>query len=247
MVQRVKGILFDLGDTLFDFGKVDIGHLFEAGARLAYDYLLLLGQKVPSFSTYHRRQLWAIRWNYFKSHFTGREFNALDLIGRRARRMGHDLSDEQMRQLAWLWYRPLGQQAKVEPGLAALLQGFGEAGLKLAVVSNTFVPGQVLDRHLEAEGLLKYLPVRVYSCDVRYRKPDRRIFHMALERAGLQASETLFVGDSPEADIRGANAVGMISVLKNRTARLREPRFRPQHQIRQLSELKDLLAKYNGR
>ncbi len=245
-MARIEGILFDLGDTLLDFGKVDVPNKFEAGARRAYEYLLSLGQPLPPFDKYLRRQLWAIRWNYFKSRLTRREFNALDVLGRLGFRMGHSLSEAQTLELAWLWYEPLSRQAKVEDGAKVLLQEFQRGGLTLGVVSNTFVPGQVLDRHLSREGLLELLPIRIYSCDVGYRKPSTGIFRIALERAGLQADSTMFVGDSPHADIEGANRCGLISVLKDPAGRHKGAGPAPTHRIRQLGELREIIRQYNG-
>ncbi len=246
MGGKIKGILLDLGDTVVDFGKVDITSLFEAGAHLSYKYLERLGQPVPPLAKYHRQQLRAIRWNYLKSRITRREFNALELVGRLATRMGQQLSDEQLFELAWLWYQPLSEVATVEPGMRELLKGFVDAGLTLGLISNTFVPGEVLDRHLERLNLLDLLPVRVYSCDVGYRKPNPNIFRIALERTGLRPGETLFVGDSLKADIAGAGSVGMISVLKDPNGRHRSHKIVPTHRIARLAELTDVLAKYNG-
>jgi putative hydrolase of the HAD superfamily len=245
MQHKINGILFDLGDTLLDFGKVDVLGMFEAGARLAYEYLQSLGQPLPSFAKYHRRQLWAIRWNFFKSRFTRREFNSLEVLGKLGIHMGHRLTPDQTQELAWQWYMPLSRQAKVEEGTRALLEGFRDAGLKLGLVSNTFLPGTVLDRHLAAENLLDLLPVRVYSCDVLFRKPNPNIFAAALSRTGLSAASTLFVGDSPTADIEGANRAGLISVLKDPTDRHRTHSAHPRHRIRRLAELRDIVREYN--
>jgi FMN phosphatase YigB (HAD superfamily) len=248
MAGEIKGILFDLGDTLLDFGKVDIGSVFEAGARLSYTYLQGLGQPLPSLNRFHRRQLWAIRWNYFKSRFTGREFNAMDIIGKLAMQMGHDLSPDQLMELAWLWYQPLSQRVTIEPGLADLLAGFQMGGLKLGVLSNTFVPSAVLDRHLRELGLIDLLPVRVYSCDVGYRKPEARIFELAMGQIALPPEQILFVGDSPKADIIGASRVGMIAVLKdpNDLHTTGEVVKHAGHRIHQLAELSAIIAGYNG-
>jgi len=245
MARRVKGILFDFGDTLVDFGQPDVASVFEAGARLTYEYLQSLSKLLPSFVAYHRRQLRALRWNYFKSKLTRREFNSLDLLGRLATRMGHQLTDDQMLELAWLWYEPLSRSASVEDGLRDMLRRLGECGIKLGLVSNTFVPAAVLDRHLEQLGLLELLPVRVYSCQVGYRKPHPDIFAIALHRAGLEASEALFVGDSLRADIFGANRAGMISVLKDPAGRHNHDPIRPRHRIQTLRELPGILARYN--
>lgn len=244
MGSRIRGILFDLGDTLLDFCRVRPLRLFEDGARQVYEYLRRLDLPLPSFERYHRRQLWAVRWSYLKSRLSGREFNSLDLMTRLSRRLGHRLTARQMLEVAWLWYEPLRRRATVEEGLPRMLSDLRAAGLALGLISNTFVPSQVLDRHLAEEGLLEHLPVRVYSCDVGYRKPDCRIFEAALSRAGLAAAETLFVGDSPKADIGGARRTGMISVLKDPLGRHADGRCSPRHRIRSLLELPGILTGY---
>jgi putative hydrolase of the HAD superfamily len=49
------------------------------------------------------------------------------------------------------------------------------------------------------------------SSDFGSKKPFPAFFHAALARAGLSGSEVLMVGNDPDADIRGADAVGMKS------------------------------------
>jgi HAD superfamily hydrolase (TIGR01509 family) len=245
MAPSIRGILFDLGDTLLDFGQIDAPALFRDGAELAYEYLQELDQPLPPFRQYHRGQLRSVRWHVLKSRVTRREFNSLDLMWRSARRLGQRLSPDQMLEVAWRWYLPLGRQAIVEEGLRDVLAGLRDSGLTLGIVSNTFVPAQVLDRHLDREGLLELFPVRVYSCDVGYRKPNRRIFAAALHRLALPARETLFVGDSPGADIHGANRMGMVSVLKDPASRHRNGRCRPRHRIARLGELPRIVAEHD--
>jgi len=246
MLRRVRGILFDLGDTLLDFGEVDVLRLFRSGAELAYGYLQSLGQPLPSFGRFHRRQLWAIRWRYLISRITRREFNSLDVLSRLGHRMGHVLTHEQNLELSWLWYKPLRKLATLEAGALEMLRSLGQAGLVLGVVSNTFIPGEVLDRHLRQEGLLELLPVRVYSSETVHRKPHPKIFELALSRADLKAEETMFVGDSPKADIQGANRAGLISVLKDPENRHSDSRIRPHHRIRSIVEMVGIVAQYNG-
>jgi len=245
MARTIRATLFDLGDTLLDFGPIDTLALFARGARLAYRYLQELEYSLPPFPAYHRRRLWMVRWHYFKSRLTRREFNALNLLARLDSGTDRKLTPQQAEQLAWRWYEPLGRCATIEEGLADILAGLRADGVALGVVSNTFVPGQVLDRHLREVGLLEHLPVRVYSCDVRYRKPDRRIFEIALDRLGVSAGEAMFVGDSLRADVTGANRAGMISVLKDPTGAKRPRRNRPAHRVTSLRELPGIVASYN--
>jgi len=245
MSRRIKGILFDLGDTLLHFSHVDVTRMFKAGSKLAYMYLKQLDQPLPPFGRYHRMQLRAIRWRYFLSRITKREFNALDLIARLGARMGQTLTREHAVELAWLWYEPLSKRAVVEQDLQATLSELRDGRLTLGLVSNTFIPAEALDRHLHRENLLDLLPVRVYSCNVGCRKPSKRIFEIALQKAQLQPDQTLFVGDSPRADIKGANQAGMISVLKDPAGRYAKSRIKPHHRIDRIADLTDVVAQYN--
>ncbi len=244
-MARIKGILFDLGDTILDFGPINTMGLFARGARLAYRYLQGLGHPLPPFRTYHRRQLRAVRLQYIVSRLKRREFNSLAALGRQGEKMGHRLTAEQRQELAWLYYWPLGRCASVEEGAAAMLADFRDRGLKMALVSNTFVPGEALDRHLQMLGLLQYFPQRIYSCDVRFRKPDGRIFRLALERIGLRAEDVIFVGDSLGADIRGSRRAGMISVLKDPTGARQKWRAHPHHRITSLCGLRPIVDDYD--
>jgi len=246
MARRIEGILFDLGETLLDFGEVDIDALFREGSLLAYDYLRGRGHRLPPFERYNRREHRAIRWKYFLSRLRMRELDVLELIDRQNRRGGRQLAPEELLHLAGLWYRPLGERARMEEHLPRTLRALRDMGLALGLVSNTFIPGTVLDEHLERLGLLELLPVRVYSCDVVFRKPDRRIFAAALERCGLRARETMFVGDKLREDVRGSARAGMIPVLKDPAGRHDRSRVRPAHRICRIAELPAIVAGYNG-
>jgi len=237
----IRGVLFDLGDTLIDFGRLDIDRLFAEGAQLAYDYLRRLNQPLPDFSIFHRRQLRAIRYRWLISRFTGKEFNSMEILGRISREMGQNLTTRQTEELAWLWYEPLSKCAKVEEGLTGVLDELQRRSLQLAIVSNTFVPGAVLDRHLNQLGLLDYFPVRIYSCDVNYRKPNWRIFSICLEKMNLLPKEAMFVGDQLKVDIAGAKRIGMISVLKDPTGKKKHWRIRPDYRITSLKQLPEII------
>lgn len=245
MAERIEGILFDLGDTLLDFGDVDVMSVFRAGAERAYEYLKSIGQPVPSLSSYHSRQLWAIRWRCAVSRLIRREFDSSKVLSRVSRRMGQSLTGEQLDELSWCFYEPLSRHGTLADDTVETLQALRGAGVKMGIVSNTFLSGRILDRHLAQAGLLDLMEVRVYSSQVGWRKPDRRIFEAALDQADLSPARTLFVGDRPDIDVRGANRVGMISVLRD-IGRMRRRRCTPRHTIHQISELGGLVARYNG-
>lgn len=247
MAKRIAGILFDLGDTLLRFGAVDVRALFKLGARQAYAYLQEKGKRLPPFRRYHRRHLWSIWWNNLLCRLTGREFNSGELMARHCRRLHLQLTEQDIHRLVQLWYEPLGSLAWVEEGTLEALERLRDAGLKLGVVSNTFFPGAVLDEQLAHEGMLELLPVRVYSSDIGYRKPGEKIFQHALKRMGLAAGETLFVGDTPPADVVGANRAGLVSVLIDPEEDYPNGSVRAVYRIRAIPELLDIVAEHNAK
>ena len=88
-----------------------------------------------------------------------------------------------------------------------------ERGLKLGVVSNTYQRGAVLEAQLTEAGASPYIDVAVFSSEMGLRKPHPSLFETPLAELGVAPEEAVFVGDSPEADIQGAQAVGMRAVL----------------------------------
>jgi putative hydrolase of the HAD superfamily len=66
---------------------------------------------------------------------------------------------------------------------------------------------------MERVGLGELLDGAVSSAVAGVAKPDPAVFRAALRVAGCEPEEALFVGDSLENDVRGAEAVGMRGVL----------------------------------
>ena len=71
-------------------------------------------------------------------------------------------------------------------------------------------------------------------------KPDPAIFRIALERMSLEAGRTVFVGDMPEIDVKGAKAAGIVPILLDRHDLHTEV---PSARIRSLDELPGLVKR----
>lgn len=72
-----------------------------------------------------------------------------------------------------------------------------------------------------------------------YKKPDPRIFEFSLTLAGATVQESLMIGDNYEADIQGAQAVGLDTVFYNPKGEVVD--VVPTHDIRHWQELIELL------
>lgn len=105
---------------------------------------------------------------------------------------------------------PVGLWNVAEPDAAAALRLVRQAGLGAAVISNS--NGSVRSI-LDALGLEAHLDFVLDSAEVGVEKPDARIFRLALERAGLEPGQAVYVGDLYSVDVLGARAAGLRAVL----------------------------------
>ncbi|MHC4477644.1 MAG: HAD family hydrolase [Planctomycetota bacterium] len=244
--RKIKAVLFDLGETLVNFGRFSSTRLFRQGARLSYDFLKSLGQPVGSFEYYCWRNLIALRIRHWLSAVTKRDFNSLALLRHIGTKKGLKLDRQQWRQFAWLWYEPLSKVAWAEPKAAETLTALKNMGLKLGILSNTFVNGSSLEKHLEQLGMLDFFSVRIYSYEFDFRKPDLRIFKIAAERIGELLEDILFVGDRIATDIKPAAQAGMRPVLKAAYTNTGKKTPKGVWRIEHLDELPALVERMNS-
>ncbi|MEB2312649.1 MAG: HAD-IA family hydrolase [Sorangiineae bacterium] len=97
-----------------------------------------------------------------------------------------------------LWRRPV-------PGMFELARELAGRGIPVGVLSNS--EGR-LEALIEELGRREPFACVVDSGRLGFEKPDRRIFELTAERLGVTPDALVHVGDSWEADVRGALGVG---------------------------------------
>ncbi|HEX3721491.1 MAG TPA: HAD-IA family hydrolase, partial [Nitrolancea sp.] len=107
--------------------------------------------------------------------------------------------------------RQMVQQVGIEPFADTLpaLERFKARNLRLAIISNGWPS---LDRQLREVGLRHYFDPLIISAHVGSRKPEPRIFEVALELLGADAGSVLLVDDAVE-NVAAARAMGMQGVV----------------------------------
>lgn len=68
------------------------------------------------------------------------------------------------------------------------------------------------ERRLRKYGLMPYIKVVVASFEEGVAKPDKKIFQIALQRAGCSANRAVMVGDRVDNDILPAKSIGMHTI-----------------------------------
>lgn len=129
------------------------------------------------------------------------------------------LTGEQLDQVFWDAASP----GRPTEGCPQFLKYLVEQGIRTGVISNISYCGRVVERRIR-----KLFPGHPFefilaTSEYMFRKPNRRIFELALEKAGLkrrgeegQSEESLpwvwYIGDQYECDIVGAAGAGLLPV-----------------------------------
>jgi len=212
----LQAVLFDFFDTLATIRKGEV--FYKPALENLHKSLVQNGINVPFddfirvyFSV--RDQLYAEAWkNLSEPHFNLRVSLALKEFG-----YNHDPESSIIREATsafadiFMQYVELDQEAI--PVLTKL-----QSEYKLGVVSNFALP-ECLRKLVHDFGLDPFFDVIVISADIDKRKPDPAVFMKALKALKVEASEAVFVGDTPKTDIKGARNVGMTSILLERNHR----------------------------
>ena len=180
---------------------------------------------------------------------TGRDVPVLEPVKEILRALDDTLpqraSPETLAALVDAYVRPiLLVPPTVDRGARAALERLRDAGIALAIVSNTMrTPGVTLRTLLAKFQILECFDHIVFSDEVGVRKPRPEIFQAALRAVGGEPATTVHVGDDPVLDVHGARAAGLKTIqIVGHGADAPPAAERPDRTITQLEELPAAIA-----
>lgn len=104
-------------------------------------------------------------------------------------------------------------EGRLFPGAVELLETVRELGLRCGAISNTvWRDADDYRRDFERLGVSPYFDLIVTSVDAGVRKPDPRIFRLALDGLGTNPMGTIVVGNSELADITPARQLHTFTI-----------------------------------
>lgn len=110
-----------------------------------------------------------------------------------------------------LYWDTLIDQITPSPGIEELMKRLKERGTYIGLGSN--MTSDIQYRKVLKLGLGKYIDGIVTSEEAGVEKPDRRIFELCAQKAGVKMEESIFIGDSVCHDVEGAQNAGMPVIL----------------------------------
>ncbi len=223
-------VTFDLDDTLWECGP-----LLTAAEEAFYGWIECHYPRIPE--QYTLIELVTHRREYF----------------RRYPEMEHDFT-----RLRRRWLRHLAESfgygtGLVERGFRVFWEHrnavtlFDEVHAVLDGMRERYAVGAITNGNADVHyiGIGHYFDFVITAAQAGAAKPKPEIFHAALAAAGVEASHAVHVGDDPERDVHGANAVGMRSVWVNVDTRPWPGGPAPDAEIRTLDELGPVLERWH--
>lgn len=203
----IKGLLFDLNGTVIDI------YTSESDDQIY--------RTVSNFLDYYRIKIspQTLKEEYFngirrQKKESAEEFPEFDVVKLFREIITSYSSPESLSvepETAALLFRAAGRY-KLEPydGVVSTLKQLSES-YSLAAVSDGQPIWAIPELH--SAGLDQFFKFTVVSGDYGFRKPDRRMYEMALTNMGLRPEEVIFIGNDMYRDVYGAHDIGMKTVF----------------------------------
>lgn len=195
----LKGILFDLDDTLYDYkglerkAKESAEDYAERVLKIDRDKFReafregreAVKRQLPNVAAGHNRLL------YYQK--------ALEILSYT------DISSAV--ELEEVYWNYLLEHMKLNEGVEELLKFVKGKGWKIGICTD--LTAQIQLRKIRKLGLEKWLDCLVTSEEAGIEKPGLEMFQISLRKMGLESTDVLYVGDSYCRDVEGAKSAGM--------------------------------------
>ncbi|WP_339753845.1 YjjG family noncanonical pyrimidine nucleotidase [uncultured Winogradskyella sp.] len=202
MTKKIKHVFFDLDHTLWDFDK-NSGLTFEKIFKLNN-----INVKLKDFLLVYE----PINLNYWKLYREEKVTKSVLRYGRLKEafdKIKITVEDDIINHLSEAYIDHLTTFNHLFDGTFEILDYLQE-NYELHIITNGFEEAQ--ERKMTTSNIRNYFKTITNSEMVGVKKPNPKIFNFALDIANANADESIMIGDSIEADIVGANNIGMDTI-----------------------------------
>lgn len=224
----VTDVFFDLDHTLWDF---------ERNSALTFEKIFLehgLNISLPDFLEVYIPLNHSF-WKLYREERISKEDLRYQRLKQSFDGINKYVDDHTINSLSEDYIANLSNFGNVFPYAIEILQ-YLKPKYRIHIITNGF--HEVQGKKLRNSGIDKFFEHVVDSEMAGVKKPNPKIFNLALERARVNAEKSIMIGDNLEADILGAKAVGMNTIHFNSN---NEETHNHSEIINQLSEIKNYL------
>lgn len=226
--NQITDVFFDLDHTLWDF---------EKNSALTFEKILVENQISVELNDFLEVYVPAnlAFWKLYREEKITKEELRYQRLKTVFDDLKHPVSDMVIHKMAEDYIENLSSYNHLFPNTVQILD-YLRPNYKLHIITNGF--HEVQNKKLNNSGIHHFFDQVINSEMAGVKKPNPYIFELALEKSRATADKSLMIGDSLEADIKGALAVGYHALHFNAH---NEPKHEYCEMIGSLIEIKSFL------
>lgn len=201
-MKGITDIFFDLDHTLWDFDK-NSELTFETIFK-TYEVDLAVKDFLQVYLPVNIKY-----WKLFRDGKIAQENLRYKRLSEVFEKLNFKASDQLINDLALAYIEHLPNYNHLFPNTFEVLNYLSRT-YKLHIITNGFY--DVQHKKLGNSKLSPYFQTVTTSEDAGVKKPNKLIFEYALDLANTHASQSIMIGDSLEADVQGAKAMGIEAI-----------------------------------
>lgn len=236
--MHVKAVLFDLFETILLL-RSNVDYYDQCLKRL-YESLVSSGINV-SFNDF-RKVYFKVRSDLYeraKDNLEEPHFNIRVSLALREMGYNYDATHSVVRGATMAFSEEFMRYIYPDEDACLVLQKL-HCRYMTGIISNFAIP-ECAHRLLSIYKLRNFLDTIVISAEINRRKPAPEIFNAALSYLGIAAEDAMFVGDTPDVDIKGAKSIGMKTILIERRPLNSNIMDKPDLTIKKLRDILEVL------
>lgn len=144
-----------------------------------------------------------------------------------------------IKELSDYWFSEFFKCTVLMDSAIEVLEAIKSSGYALGLITNGAIRSQ--NSKLDFVKIREHFDHIIVSDEVRLKKPDQQIFALALDKLGVAAEDSWYIGDHPINDVYGARQAGLTPVWFEGPMEWDSTVDKPDHTIGHLRELLPIL------
>jgi len=205
IIKEITDVFFDLDHTLWDFDR---------NSKLAFERVFLknkIGIDLDTFISIYEPINFEY-WRLFREEKVTKEALRHGRLLDSFKKLNMEFSLEVIDTLSVSYIDELPHDNHLFDGAEDILK-YLQKKYKLHIITNGFEEVQHIK--IKNSGIASFFSTITTSEEVGVKKPNPLVFEKAMQKANVNASASVMIGDTFEADILGAEVVGMHTIFYN--------------------------------
>ena len=237
MINNLKVVFFDMGNTLLHFHNVKSDDDKDrAGIKYLTSYLKQFNSEITFEEV---KNSFFDKWNSImplrKLHNT--EYPVENYLNKFLEKYDVVLNKEACIDAMDMFYKEYRDYVFIEDDVYNTLEVIKSRGYKIGVISNSCLYDEVMINCFKKIDIDKFIDSYTFSYYLKVSKPKEEIFKIALNKMNITPNEAIMIGDNLKSDVYPSKALGLNGVWFNKDNVVNDTEIKPDIEISKIHEI----------